>query len=140
MTLNKSYSELISIKEYEKRFEYLKCPGVVGKDTFGYQRFFNQHLYNSKPWRQLRNHIIARDNGFDMACEGFLAEQIVIHHINPITIEDFEDDNPIIWDPENLVCVDKRTHQAIHYGDFSLIKPTEFAERYPHDTSPWRCK
>lgn len=138
--LSKSYSELISIKEYEKRFNYLKCPGLVAKDTFGRMRFLNQQLYTSTPWRNLRNKIIERDNGFDMACEGFLAEQIVIHHINPITVEDFENDSPLIWDPENLVCVDKRTHQAIHYGDYSMIKPVELVERYPYDTCPWRCK
>lgn len=137
---SKSYSELISIKEYEKRFNYLKCPGLVAKDTFGRMRFLNQQLYTSTPWRNLRNKIIERDNGFDMACEGFLAEQIVIHHINPITVEDFENDSPLIWDPENLVCVDKRTHQAIHYGDYSMIKPVELVERYPYDTCPWRCK
>lgn len=138
--LSKSYSELISIKEYEKRFNYLKCPGLVAKDTFGRMRFLNQQLYTSTPWRNLRNKIIERDNGFDMACEGFLSEQIVIHHINPITVEDFENDSPLIWDPENLVCVDKRTHQAIHYGDYSMIKPVELVERYPYDTCPWRCK
>lgn len=138
--MNKSYSELISLATYKERFDYLKCPGVVAKDTFGSMRYLNQQLYSSTPWRNLRNKIIARDNGFDMACEGFVAERIVIHHINPITVDDFENDNPIIWDPENLVCVDSKTHQAIHYGDFDMIKPVEFAERYPYDTCPWRCK
>lgn len=136
--MNKCYSELIKIPTYKERFEYLKCNGTVGEDTFGSLRFFNQDFYSSKPWKTLRSRMIARDNGYDMALEGYLATTIVLHHINPITIEDFENDNAIIWDPENLVCVDARTHRALHYGDFSLIAPPEIIERKPYDTCPWR--
>lgn len=138
MTLNRSYSELITINGHKERFEYLKCPGTVSEETFGFMRYLNQHLYCSTPWRNLRNKIIARDGGFDMACEGFVADRIVIHHINPITVDDFENDNPLLWDPENLICVDKQTHQALHYGDYNLIKPMEIVERRPNDTCPWR--
>lgn len=136
--MNKSYSELCKLKTYKERFDYLKCPGVVAKDTFGSMRYLNQQLYSSNPWRTLRNRIIARDNGFDMALDGYLAAKIVIHHINPITIDDFENDSDLIWNPENLVVVDFQTHQAIHYGDYDLIKPPEFTERYQYDTCPWR--
>lgn len=138
MTLNKSYSELIAIPDYKSRFEYLKCPGTVSEETFGFMRFLNQNLYSSKIWRNLRQKIIARDGGFDMAFEGIVADQIVIHHINPINVEDFENDNPLIWEPENLICVDKKTHQALHYGNFELIRPMEVVERRPFDTCPWR--
>ena len=137
--LNKCYSELIKLLTHKERFEYLKLHGGVSVETFGYQRYLNQNLYNSHPWRTLRNKIIVRDCGFDMALDGFATDRIVIHHINPITIEDFEEDNPIIWDPENLICVDDLTHRAIHYGDYGLIKPFDIVERRPNDTSPWRC-
>ena len=136
--MNKRYSELIQIPTFEGRFEYLKLHGGVGHDTFGSNRFLNQDFYNSREWRNLRNRIIARDGGYDMALEGFWADKIVIHHINPVTVEDFEDDSPDIWDLENLVCVDKLTHNAIHYGDISLIKPVGIVVRSPGDTIPWR--
>lgn len=136
--MNKRYSELIALKTFKERYEYLKCVGSVGLDTFGSGRYLNQELYNSKVWRNLRNKIIARDGGYDMALEGYLATRIVIHHINPITIEDFENNSELIFDPENLVCVDFNTHQAIHYGSFDLIKPVGIVERKPNDTIPWR--
>lgn len=138
MTLNKSYSELITLTTFKERFEYLKLNGAVGKDTFGHQRYLNQDFYSSAPWRSLRNKLIIRDGGFDMAFEGMPCVKIVIHHINPITVEDFENNNPIVWDPENLVCVDFNTHNAIHYGDFNLIKQISVIERRPNDTSPWK--
>lgn len=136
--MSKSYSELIKLSTFEERFNYLKLGGFVGYDTFGSDRYLNQDLYNSRLWRNLRNNIIARDGGFDMALKGFVADKIVIHHINPITVDDFENDSPNIWDPENLICVDRLTHNAIHYGDINLIKPVGITIRTPNDTIPWR--
>ena len=136
--MSKSYSELIKLSTFEERFNYLKIGGFVGYDTFGSDRYLNQDLYNSRAWRNLRNNIISRDGGFDMALEGFVADKIVIHHINPITVDDFENDSPSIWDPENLICVDRLTHNAIHYGDINLIKPVGITIRTPNDTIPWR--
>ena len=136
--MNKSYSELITLKTFKERFEYLKCPGSVGIDTFGSGRYLNQDLYGSQWWKNQRNKIIARDGGFDMALDGYPTNRIVIHHINPITVEDFENDSPLIYDSENLVCVDFLTHQAIHYGTFESVKPVGIVERKPNDTCPWR--
>lgn len=136
--MNKSYSELITLKSFKERYEYLQIKRNVCESTFGSQRFLNQDFYNSKCWRNLRNRVIARDLGFDMALDGYPADKIVIHHINPITVEDFENDSPLIFDMENLVCVDYNTHQAIHYGTFDLIKPVGIVVRRPNDTIPWR--
>lgn len=136
--MNKCYSELISLKTFKERFEYLKLGGGVCHDTFGSNRFLNQDFYNSKCWRNVRNRIIARDLGFDMALEGYPASRIVIHHINPITVDDFENDSPLIFDEENLICVDNHTHQAIHYGTFDIVKPVDIVVRKPNDTIPWR--
>lgn len=137
--MNKTYSELISLKTFEERFNYLKIFGKVGLDTFGSDRFLNQALYSSLYWKkEIRPKVIARDLGFDMALEGYPANRIVIHHINPITAEDFDNDSPLIYDLENLVCVDSETHNAIHYGDFNSIKPVGIVERKPNDTIPWR--
>lgn len=134
----KSYSELIKIPTFKERYEYLKCQNSVGQDKFGMLRFFNQELYRSNVWKQLRNKIIVRDNGCDMALDDHICDKIVIHHINPITVEDFECNNSIVYDPENLVCVDFNTHQAIHYGNFDSIRPSEPTIRKPYDTCPWR--
>lgn len=136
--MNKCYSELITLKTFKERYEYLKIGRAVGFDTFGSERFLNQDLYNSKWWRNLRNRIIARDGGFDMALQDYPTDRIVIHHINPITVEDFDNNSPLIFDEENLVCVDHHTHQAIHYGTFDLVKPVGIVERKPNDTIPWR--
>lgn len=134
----KTYSELITIPTFEERFNYLKLNGVVGSDTFGHDRFLNQALYNSYEWRKLRNQIIVRDNGCDLAFPGYeLSNRIIIHHLNPIRIEDIAERKSMVFDPENLVCVSHVTHNGIHYGDSNLlIKPS--AERTKNDTCPWR--
>lgn len=135
----RTYSELISLPTYEERYNYLKCNGQVGDMTFGFGRFLNQELYTSKQWRTFRNHIIVRDNSCDMAMEGFeIYGPITIHHLNIITIEDVENGNPLVFDPENVVCVSMKTHNAIHYGSYDQIKPMEFIERKPNDTIPWK--
>lgn len=134
----KTYSELIKIPTYEERFQYLQLKGAVGKDTFGYDRYLNQILYNSPEWKRLRNRIIIRDNGCDLGCEGYeIYGRVLIHHLNPITVEDVVSRNPILFDPENLICVSHNTHNAIHYGDESLLILAP-VERTKNDTCPWR--
>lgn len=134
----KCYSELITLPTFEERFNYLKLNGFVGKDTFGYDRYLNQMLYKSPEWKSIRNQIIIRDNGCDLACEGYeIKGRILIHHINPITVEDILNENPIIFDPENLISTVHNTHNAIHYGDESLIIKGPI-ERTKNDTIPWR--
>lgn len=139
----KSYNELISLRTYEERFDYLKCPGKIGEDTFGYDRWLNQKFYTSQQWRNFRNRIIVRDNGCDMALADFVIpdrEMIVIHHINPMTIDDIKNMNPMIFDENNVVCVRDTTHRAIHYGDLTTIGivKTLIGERTPNDMCPWR--
>ena len=134
----KTYSELIAIPTYEERFEYLRCNSAVGKETFGFDRYLNQVLYNSMDWKRLRRQIIIRDNGCDLALEGYIIYgKIIIHHINPISLDDIMKERSIVFDPENLVCVSFSTHNAIHYGDASLLS-TGPIERTPNDTCPWR--
>lgn len=134
----KTYSELITFSTFEDRFEYLQLKGIVGQETFGFDRYLNQILYNSKEWKHLRNEIIVRDNGCDLALEGFeIHGRILIHHINPITIDDVIKRRGIVFDPENLICVTHNTHNAIHYGDKSLLI-TGPIERRANDTCPWK--
>lgn len=138
MMNTKRYSELISIPTYEERFKYLQLKGAVGNDTFGYDRYLNQILYNSPEWKRLRNQIIIRDNGRDLGCEGYeIYGRILIHHMNPITVEDIVSRDPIVFDPENLICVSHNTHNAIHYGDENLLIMAP-VERTKNDTCPWR--
>ena len=138
MTNTKRYSELSTIPTYEERFKYLQLKGAVGNDTFGYDRYLNQILYNSPEWKRLRNQIIIRDNGRDLGCEGYeIYGRILIHHMNPITVEDVVSRNPIVFDPENLICVSHNTHNAIHYGDENLLIMAP-VERAKNDTCPWR--
>ena len=136
--MNRSYSELITIPTYEDRFHYLQLNGAVGKDTFGYDRYLNQILYNSKEWKRFRDEIVIRDNGCDLAFEGYdIHGRILVHHINPITVDAVVNRNPIVFDPENAICVTHNTHNAIHYGDESLLI-TAPVERTKHDTCPWQ--
>lgn len=135
---SKTYSELIAIPAYEDRFKYLQLQGAVGKDTFGYDRYLNQVLYNSREWKRFRNEIIIRDNGCDLAFEGYdIHGRILVHHINPITVDDVVNRNPLVFDPENVICVTHNTHNAIHYGDESLLI-TAPIERTRNDTCPWK--
>ena len=139
----KSYDELIQLKTFEERFEYLKCPGKIGEDTFGYDRWINQKFYTSQQWRNFRNRIIVRDDGCDMALENYRIpdnELITIHHINPITVEDILNRNPAIFDENNVVCVRDKTHKAIHYGDLSSIGIMTGldGDRYENDMMPWK--
>lgn len=134
----KTYSELIEIPTFLERYRYLRIGGAVGKETFGYDRYLNQILYKSDKWKRFRREIIVRDNGNDLACEGFqIFGKILIHHINPITVEDVLNRDPRIFDPENVISTTLNTHNAIHYGDESLLMITP-VERSKNDTCPWR--
>lgn len=143
------YSELITIPTYEERFKYLQLKGAVGADTFGYDRYLNQILYNSSEWKRFRNDIIIRDNGCDLACEGYEIKgwkdqegkihraRIIIHHMNPIEVDDVLNHNPMVFDPENVITTVLNTHNAIHYGDEKLLV-TGPVTRSPNDTCLWR--
>ena len=134
----KTYSELITLSSFEDRYKYLKLSGVVGSETFGYDRYLNQILYTSDEWKSFRRKIIIRDNGCDLGCEGFdIPTRITVHHIDPITVEDVLNRHPKVFDPENVITVSHNTHMAIHYGDESLLI-TSPPERRANDTCPWR--
>lgn len=138
--MSKSYSELSKLKTYSERFQYLKLDGRVGDDTFGASRYLNQALYHSKEWAKVRRQIIIRDDGCDMGLAGYDIgdkRNLVIHHINPITIQDVVNRDYKVFDPENLVAVTKATHNAIHYGDEKLLL-METNERRANDTCPWK--
>ena len=133
----RTYSELITLPTFKERFNYLRLDGRVGLETFGHDRYLNQILYNSTEWRNLRSRIVTRDCGRDLACEGYdIYGQVLVHHINPITVKDILDRNPMVFDPENLITTVHNTHNAIHYGDESLLT-TEPIIRYKDDTCPW---
>lgn len=137
--MKKSYNELITIPTFEERFRYLKVYGVIGNQTFGYDRYLNQKLYNtSREWKRIRDKVILRDNGCDLGCEGFeIYGKIIIHHINPITVEDIVTCNPCVFDLNNLISTSHNTHNAIHYGDEKLLIVAPI-ERKQYDTCPWR--
>lgn len=136
----KSYSEMIRLNTFLERFEYLKLKGKVGDETFGYSRYLNQHFYHTREWKNVRDQVIIRDNGCDLAVfDREIRDRILIHHINPITEEDILDRNPLVFDLDNLVCVSKLTHDAIHYGDSNLLPSDTIVIRTKNDTCPWRC-
>lgn len=139
MMKSKSYRELSDISDYVKRFEYLKIGGTIGELTFNGHRYLNQKFYTSDPqWLKVKQQVILRDDGCDMGHPDFpIYGKILIHHINPITIEDLIQRNSCIFDLDNLVCVSLNTHNAIHYGDSSLLKLPP-VERRANDTCPWR--
>lgn len=133
----RSYSELLRLHSFEERFRYLSLAGQVGDPTFGFDRHINQMFYTSREWRRLRHDIIARDNGCDLGVEGYeIFDKIIIHHMNPMRVTDIVDGDDDILNPEFLICVTHRTHNAIHYGDESQL-PRIFNERRPGDTLLW---
>lgn len=136
-TSNRSYRELLYFKTLEERYEYLRLGGYVGERTFGSERYLNQVFYTSAEWRRVRHHVIARDLGNDMGLLEFpISTNPVIHHMNPITREDIINGNPDILNPEYLITVSLKTHNAIHYGDKSQL-PRKYAPRQPGDTKLW---
>ena len=137
-SMNRTYLELIELKTFEDRFEYLRLDGVVGAETFGSSRMLNQALYRSYEWKKIRDMIILRDNGCDLGIEGRdIFQHAYIHHLNPITKKQILDRDPILFDPNNLITVSYQTHQAIHYGDKSILL-LDPVERFANDVAPWR--
>lgn len=135
----RTYTELSRLKTFEERFEYLRLNGKVGKDTFGFDRIFNQRFYKSKEWLNVRDQVIIRDNGCDLGIEGheIYGQRILIHHMNPFLLEDLEQRADILLDPEYLITTIHSTHNAIHYGDATLIYKSPI-ERSANDTCPWK--
>lgn len=133
----KRYFDLKRLESIEERYNYLKLIGVVGKQTFGWDRYFNQRFYHSIEWKRIRDIVIIRDNGCDLGISGFeIHDKILIHHMNPIWIDDLRGHNPDILNPEFLITTCDQTHRAIHYGDASLL-PQEPIIRKPGDTNLW---
>lgn len=135
----KTYSELILLPTFKERFEYLKLSGLVGKETFGFDRYLNQVFYQrSQKWKAIRDKVIIRDNACDLAMDGYeIHNRVIVHHMNPITIEDLENESDFLLDPEFLICTTHATHNAIHYGDVNLLYLGP-VERVPNDTCPWK--
>lgn len=134
----KTYSELITLPTFIERYRYLKLEGMVGEETFGFDRYLNQVFYRSKEWRSIRDYVITRDNGCDLGITGReIYGQILIHHMNPITSDDILKRSNLLLDPEYLICTIKNTHDAIHYSDESLLI-TDPIERSKNDTCPWK--
>lgn len=136
----RTYSELITLPTFEERYRYLRLGGRVGEETFGFDRYLNQLLYTSDQWRAVRDKTIIRDEGCDLAMpdrEIVGKQRIIVHHMNPITVEDILEGNPAVFDLEYLICTIKNTHDAIHYGDESLLIKAP-VERFKNDTCPWR--
>lgn len=134
----RTYSELILLPTFEERFNYLQLNGRVGDDTFGFDRYINQNFYKSADWKRIRDQIIIRDNGCDLALEGHeIYGRILIHHMNPITVKDVELSTEYLMNPEYLICVTHNTHNAIHYGDEKLLMKGPVV-RTKNDTCPWK--
>lgn len=134
----RSYPELLTLHTFKERFEYLSLKARIGAETFGFERWMNQTFYRSKEWRDLRHEIIARDEGRDLGMPGYdIHERVIIHHIIPMTVEDLEGDNPLCVDPDNLITTTHNTHNAIHWGDASLLRVAP-VERRPGDTTLWQ--
>lgn len=137
-TIIRTYTELSRLSSFEERYRYLRLTGQVGQETFGFDRYLNQVFYRSQRWKQVRDYVIIRDNGCDLGVEGYeIHGRIIIHHMNPITIEDIQRDSSYLLDPEFLICTVHNTHNAIHYGDERLLI-TAPIERSINDTCPWR--
>ena len=134
----RTYSELILLPTFEERFKYLQLNGRVGDDTFGFDRYINQNFYRSAEWKRIRDQVIIRDNGCDLALEGYeIYGRILIHHMNPITVKDVELSTEYLMNPEYLICVTHNTHNAIHYGDEKLLMKGPVV-RTKNDTCPWK--
>lgn len=135
----RTYTELSKLKTFEERFEYLRLNGRVGKETFGFDRIFNQRFYKSIEWKRVRDLVIIRDNGCDLGAEGheIYGQRLLIHHMNPFSLEDLEQRADILLNPEYLITTIHSTHNAIHYGDANLISRSP-VERSANDTCPWK--
>lgn len=135
----RTYNELSQLKTFEERYEYLKLSSIIGEKTFGFERYLNQGFYRSPEWKRARREAILRDRGCDLGVEGRdIIDRIEIHHITPISLDDFENGSQLLLDLNNLICTSPNTHKAIHYGESNLITPSEPVIRRPNDTCPWR--
>lgn len=133
----KCYSELIKLKTFKERKEYLKLPGVVGDDTFGFDRYINQQFYRSREWKQVRDFVIVRDKGCDLGIDGCeIAGNVIVHHMNPLSVDDIQNSSDLLLNPEYLITVSLDTHNYIHYG---IDNAPEIAiNRFPNDMCPWK--
>ena len=139
MRHDRTYTELSKLKTFDERFSYLMLKGKIGIETFGYDRYLNQVLYNSPQWKKLRDKIIIRDDGMDLGLDGYpIMGKAIIHHLNPITVDDVLDESPDVFNPEYLICVSHKTHNALHYGYEDYPDSMKITERRPNDTIPWR--
>ena len=135
--MHRTYTELSRLGTFLERFHYLSLKGTVGESTFGFDRWMNQAFYTSREWRTVRHEVITRDNGCDLGIEGYeIYKGLYIHHLNPLTKQQIVSGDPCIIDPENLITVAHRTHNAIHYGDEKLL-PSLPIQRKPGDTKLW---
>lgn len=136
--MNRTYSELSKLTTFKERFEYLKLDGSVGKETFGFDRYLNQMFYRTPEWKSVRDYVIVRDNGCDLGLEGYdIHGKILIHHMNPITIDDIKNRSDLLMNPEYLISTTLTTHNAIHYGSEELLVQEPIV-RTKNDTCPWR--
>ena len=134
----RTYEELITLPTFEMRFKYLSLKAPIGYTTFGFDRYINQAFYHSNEWISFKNKLIIRDNGCDLCFPGRdIYGFIHVHHLNPLTVEDFKSGSKKLFDPNNLVCVSLATHNAIHYGSIDSL-PTQLIDRQPNDTCPWK--
>ena len=138
MKMIRTYSKLITLPTFEERYQYLKIGGTVGEETFGFDRYLNQSFYKTKEWLRIRDPVIVRDQGCDLAMiDREIRGKILVHHMNPITKEDVVRRTKYLLDPEYLICTVKNTHDAIHYGDESVLIKAPI-ERQKNETCPWR--
>jgi len=139
--IKRSYSELIQFSSFEDRFRYLKLKGDIGQSTFGFDRYLNQKFYKSIEWKRIRDFVIVRDQGCDLGCiDKPIFGKILVHHMNPVLIEDLKNDRIDILNPDYLISVSMDTHNAIHYGDEKIFNKYSFRERTKNDTILWRNK
>lgn len=137
MSRIRTYSEMLREESFEGRFEYLKLQGVVGRATFGFDRYINQQFYTSPEWKSVRRHVILRDNGCDLGVEGYeIHGDLLVHHINPLDVDDVVHRHDWIMDPEFLITTTQHTHNAIHYGDRELLR-LAYQPRKAGDTRLW---
>ncbi len=135
----RTYTDLKRLPTFEERYEYLRLAGIVGENTFGFDRYLNQKLYRSRQWKKVRDEVILRDNGCDLGIEDrVIMDRIIVHHMNPLLLDEVDERDEDIFNPEFLICVSPATHNAIHFGDDSLLTKSKLVERMPNDTCPWK--
>ena len=138
MTSNRTYSEMLNLKTFDERFEYLKLSSNIGIATFGFDRYINQRFYHSQEWKRVRDRVIVRDNGCDLGLKDYpIFGKIYVHHMNPISLKDIHESTSFLLNPENLICVSLDTHNSIHYGSVPNAS-IGLIVRKPNDTCPWK--